>query len=285
MKKIEANIKTFDGLQLNAKVHEVGAPIWIIVVHGLGEHQQRHDHLFSLLGEDFNILTFDLRGHGLSDGAKADVLDFNHYIQDLNSVVKFLKKDYNLDQYLILGHSMGGLITARYIQSDYEDMPEGVFLSSPAIGSTGVASKILKFLPDGIIKSLANFNKGVYLKGILDLKKLSHNYLIYKNYIKDPLCSLKVNSRLLLKVLEAGLEALGQASPVKCKVYGAIGSGDALVAVDSTVNFFKKLNREDHLKIYKGGFHELHNEIPEYRDRYLDYLKKTFLSFRYNENS
>ena len=243
MKKIEVNIKTFDGLHLNARVHEVDAPIWIIAVHGLGEHQKRHDHLFSLLGEDFNILTFDLRGHGLSDGAKADIDDFNHYVLDLKSVVKFLKKNYNMNEYLVFGHSMGGLITTRYIQSDCEYIPRAVFLSSPAIGSAGTAAKLIKLFPTSFVSSLAGMSKGVYLKGVLDLKKLSHNYLIYKNYIKDPLCSLKVNSRLLLKILEAGFEAQTQASPVECEVFGAIGSDDALVGVESTVDFFKKINR------------------------------------------
>lgn len=266
-------------------IHEVGSPLWLIVVHGLGEHQGRHDHIFKLLGEDVNILTFDLRGHGLSGGAKADIDSFDHYISDLNKVVSYLKKNYNLKDYILMGHSMGGLISTRFVQSDYSSKPVALFLSSPALGITGLAKKAFSILPDSLVDKLANLNKGLYLKGVLDLKKLSHHYLVYTNYVNDSLCSLKTNSRLLFKIIKESALANENYQSIDLPTYGAIGSADVLVDVESCEDFFDKIDMRDNLLVIKDAFHELHNEIPEYKDQYIPYLKKTILKYRYNESN
>jgi alpha-beta hydrolase superfamily lysophospholipase len=283
LNKINVELKVDSDVNLSMNIHEVGSPLWLIVVHGLGEHKGRHDYLFKLVGEDVNILTFDIRGHGLSDGAKADISSFDLYISDLDKVVSYLEKNYNLKDYILLGHSMGGLISTRFVQTNFSHKPVALFLSSPALGITGMAKKTFNFLPDNVVEKLASLKKGIYLKGVLDLKKLSHHYLVYTNYINDPLCSLKTNTRLLFKIVnESGL-AFENYQSITIPTYGAIGSADVLVDVDSGIDFFDKIEMRENLLVIEGAFHELHNEIPDYKDLYIPYLKKTILKYRYNE--
>ncbi len=271
-------------MELALRIHEVGAPIWLIVVHGLGEHKDRHDHFFRNFGEDFNIVTFDLRGHGESDGKRATVDLFDHFIDDLNSLVEFLQKNYNLQQYILFGHSMGGLISTRFVQQEPILKPKLLFLSSPALGVTGVIKNALKVLPNSFVTKLASFNRGIYLKGVLDLKKLSHNFSTYEDYLKDPLCSLKINTKLLFKIIEEANNAQEQVFQIDIPMYGVIGSKDVLVDPLACQDFFKASGRLKELKLIKGGYHELHNELSEFRDPYINFLKRTLLSYRYHEN-
>lgn len=284
MNKINVSLKVDSEINLEMLIHEVGAPIWLVLVHGLGEHQVRHDHIFKLVGEDVNILSFDLRGHGLSGGPRADVESFDDYVSDLNKVITYLKKNYNMNDFILLGHSMGGLISTRYVQSNYPYKPSALFLSSPALGITGVAKKVFNLLPESFISKLSSLKRGIYLKGVLDLKKLSHHYLVYTNYVKDPLCCLKTNSRLLFKIIKESNLACENYQSINIPTYGAIGSGDVLVDVNSCVKFFDKINMRDNLIIVNEAYHELHNEIPEYKEIYIPYLKKVILKYRYNES-
>lgn len=283
LNKIRTQILSRDKIKIDLTLHEVGSPIWLILVHGLGEHKDRHSYLYDLIGQDFNIAMLDLRGHGKSEGTRSDVNDFYSYLDDLELMIKFLQKDFKMNDFILMGHSMGGLIVTRFLQ-EKSIKPIAAFLSSPALGVSGILNKVIKRSPFSFIDKLASLNKGIYLKGILDLKKLSHNYLVYKDYINDPLNSLKTNSRLLFKIIREGQKSHEKVTSINTKVYGAIGSDDALVSFEDCKQFFNNLNRTENLRIIKNGYHELHNESEEYKVHYLKFLKKTLLSYRYNGN-
>ena len=64
MIKEQKQIVMRDGIKINCQIHEGGQSVWIIGVHGMGDHMGRHDYLMELFSSDFNVFQYDLRGHG-----------------------------------------------------------------------------------------------------------------------------------------------------------------------------------------------------------------------------
>ena len=267
-------IISFDGTLLKCLIRETGSSQWLIVSHGLGEHSRRHEYLLKLFSQNFNIAIYDLRGHGKSGGKRAFVADFNEFLKDLHSVIGYLKKEFSMTRYTLFGHSMGGLITAAYLQNmaPKEFYPDKVFLSSPAVAAPGLMGPLFsnapKFLYDGLIKMPT-----LPLEGMLDLKRLSHDSRVYEAYVKDDLCQLKIHTKLFFEILKTARDVFSRPLRADCPLYVSIGTGDALVHPKILIDYFQNIEKRAQLKVIEGGYHELHNEIEKYRKPYLNFLR------------
>ena len=279
----EKTIETEDGTKLRAQVVENGSPVWIIVTHGLGEHGSRHSHFFKHFSQYFNICLYDLRGHGSSDGEKANIGSFTDYINDLESIVSYLREQYGMQRHILFGHSMGGLIVSSYLQNRAKApvYPEKVFLSSPAVAAAGVMGNFFKSAPLKFNKLLASVPLSVKIQGILDLEKLSHDPRVYKDYIQDPLNRIKIHTHLLFEILAGSRKVFSRPLRAQCDLYVAIGSEDELVNAPACIDYFQKTEKQAKLEIFEGAWHEMHNEVERYRAPYLKYLESCLMDSIY----
>jgi acylglycerol lipase len=282
MNKEYRDIISFDGTQLKCLIRETGGHKWLIVSHGLGEHLGRYDFLLKLFSQNFNIAIYDLRGHGRSGGDRGHVSEFSNFSKDLGVVIDYLKKNFNLQSYILFGHSMGGLVTADYIQnfSQTDCYPEKVFLSSPAVGAAGLLGPLFASAPAFLLEGLSKL-PSVPIGQVLNLRKLSHDSRVYENYVKDEFTLLKVHTKLYLEIIKKSREVFSRPLRVKCELYCAIGTEDVLVNPKMVINYFSQIEKNAQLKIFEGGYHELHNEIEKYKKPYFNFLRKslTGLSF------
>lgn len=276
------DIISFDGTILRCLIRETGSSKWLIITHGLGEHLERHEYILKLFAANFNIAIYDLRGHGKSGGKRGWVENFDHYLNDLQAVIDFLRKEFSMTNYTLFGHSMGGLITAAYLQNKAQDdfYPEKVFLSSPAVAGPGVLGQAFNVAPMFLFDALLKCPT-IPLQGVLDLKRLSHDGRIYESYVKDELNQLKIHSKLFLEVLRMGRDVFSRPLRARCPLFVSIGTGDGLVHPKLIISYFTKVEKSAQLKVVEGGYHELHNEIDKYRKPYLNFLRQslTGLSF------
>lgn len=273
------NISLRDGETLHAQVIENGSPVWLVVTHGLGEHGGRHQHFFELYSQYFNILIYDLRGHGKSSGKRGWVDKFEDFIDDLDEVINYLKKEFNMNRYVLFGHSMGGLVTASYMQKRAAAnlYPEKVILSSPAVAASGVFGTFFKLTPFSFTRFLANFPVTFPLGGILDIKKLSHDVLVYEDYVKDPLNILNIHTHLFFQLIQEAREVFSKPLNVTCDLCVCIGTGDVLVGQAEVVNYFSKVEKNANLCVVENGYHELHKEVEKYRQPFMQFLRESLL--------
>jgi lysophospholipase len=88
----------------------------LIIVHGACEYGQRYDRVARTLAElGWNVLIGDLRGHGRSGGVPTHVERFDQYLDDLDVIRKHFRPA--PERTALLGHSTGGLISIRYLQT------------------------------------------------------------------------------------------------------------------------------------------------------------------------
>lgn len=265
------------GLKLKALVKENGAPVWLIVTHGLGEHMMRHQHFLKLFAGQFNILLYDLRGHGRSEGERANVGEFADFRRDLQHVVEFLQKEFSMKRYMAFGHSMGALVTSDWLQNEArEDLyPEKVFLSSPPVGAPGILGPIFGNAPLVLLKGLADFPLTVPLKGILDLNRLSHDGRILQNYLNDELVEQKVHTHLFFQLLRTSRDVFSRPLRARCPLFASVGTEDGLVNAGMLLKYFANIEKNTKVLKVEGGYHELHNEVEKYRQPYFDFLRQS----------
>lgn len=102
--------------------HRQDAP-FIIISPGRIEGYLKYKELtFDLVNQGFNVAIIDHRGQGLSgrmlsNPHKGYVKNFDDYARDLNLFIKNIVKPIAADKMHLLGHSMGGAIGIRYLQT------------------------------------------------------------------------------------------------------------------------------------------------------------------------
>lgn len=269
-------MKMRDGVELYYEITQGNSADWIIWVHGICEHLGRYSHLDELFAKNFNILRFDLRGHGKSQGKRAYVENFEQFVDDLHEVITFLKTNYKSPKYALMGHSMGGLIVAGYMQTKVHKQyyPQVVFFNSPPAGLPGAGGVLARLLPPKITGMLSGIRGGIELKGMVDLKGLSHDPEVGKNYALDKLNSMVIHSALLFNLVNFGKLVFSKPLNAKCPVYTAVGSEDKVVCPQTIIDYCKNIDPTVKIKVFEGSYHELHNEIDKYRLPFFEYMKE-----------
>ena len=132
----------------------------VVIVHGLGEGMPKYQELiYYFLNDGLSVYIYDQRGHGLSTREVADtvlihVSDFNFYVLDLEIFINTIVEDNSKPLYLF-GHSMGGGISALYLETCTDNKIKKAFLSSPMLEIK--SPKIPKFVIRSILFIASTF--------------------------------------------------------------------------------------------------------------------------------
>lgn len=131
----EDRLCTWDGVHLRYRTwlpHESRGVA--VLVHGAGEHLGLYEHLGErFIRDGFGLVLYDLRGFGCSEGRCGHITHFHEYLNDLDQLVHVFRKKLGNRRIYLIGHSLGGLIVARYVQHR-PDHVDGIVLSAPALG-------------------------------------------------------------------------------------------------------------------------------------------------------
>ena len=128
-----------------------------LLSHGYGEHTGRYEELAGVLvAHGATVLGPDHQGHGRSAGDRAVIVDFEDVVTDLHSVADLARATHPDVPVVLIGHSTGGLIAARFAQR-YGHELAGLVLSAPVIGSWDLPERLLELdeIPDRPINPAA----------------------------------------------------------------------------------------------------------------------------------
>ena len=99
----------------------------LVLAHGSSDDGLCWTNLAKEFQNDYDIIMFDARGHGLSDPpTPSDAPDVQ--VEDLAGLIKELK----LNKPILMGHSMGSASVANFA-AKYPDVPRAVILEDPAL--------------------------------------------------------------------------------------------------------------------------------------------------------
>ena len=178
----------------------------VLLVHGLGEHAGRYDHVASQLnGWGFAVRGYDLYGHGESGGPRGGLPDDDRLLNDLADIVDSTRKRLPKGCPLILlGHSLGGLIAARFVSLKLKPV-DALVLSSPALDPA--LSGFQKFLVAVLPRIVPNLR----VSNALDVSKISHDPAVVAAYKADTLVHDRISARLARFIATASAATMAAA--------------------------------------------------------------------------
>jgi pimeloyl-ACP methyl ester carboxylesterase len=121
----------------------------IVFVHGVCGSSSAWWEYEKILNDKYNILAFDIRGHGKSKRFKEyDDYKIENFSNDLFELVNYL----NIKKFVIISHSFGAFISLDFISKHKESISAAIFLSPHYNPSLMTPSKISKPFLDLISK-------------------------------------------------------------------------------------------------------------------------------------
>ncbi|MGY1773566.1 alpha/beta hydrolase [Blastococcus sp. SYSU D00813] len=243
---------TLDGSagQLAARTWEGdGDPRHVVLLsHGYGEHIGRYGHVAdALVANGAVVYAVDHMGHGRSEGERVVFGDVEAVVDDLHLVDERARQEHPGLPVVLIGHSMGGLVAARYAQR-YGDTLAALVLSGPVVGEFATVEVLLGMpeIPDVP----------------LDSTTLSRDPAVGEAYEADPLVWHGPFKRPMLEAWQRALAAIDAGPDLgDLPLLWVHGADDRLVPVEGSRSGIAHLGGGRHEEwIYPGAQHEVFNE-------------------------
>jgi acylglycerol lipase len=231
----------------------------LLVVHGLAEHCGRYINLVNhFLPLGYGLYGIDHIGHGKSDGTRVYVQRFEDFTDTLKIFFDMVRKWRPEEPIFLVGHSMGGLISAAYLLDHQADL-SGAVLSGPSVKAPDNISSTTIFL--GKVFSTLIPRLGLVA---LEAEGVSRDPAVVEAYVNDPLVYKgKTTARLAAELLKTMQRVCAEGARITLPILIIQGGADRLVDPSGAQMLHEVVSSTDKtIKVYGGLYHEVFNE-PE----------------------
>ena len=263
--------KASDGTQLFVRKWktEQDPKAHILLIHGFSEHSGRYTKWArKFIAENIEVVAFDLRGHGKSEGLRGHTPSFKHLLQDIDLVLEENKPANNQPLFLY-GQSLGGGLVINYGLSRSNGF-DGIIATSPWLK--------LSTEPKAFILLLSRALKIIAPRAVrdskLDVNYLSHDPEVIRQYEADTLTHRQITPHLFFGARKAGYQALKKAGQLQHPLLLMHGTDDKITSLKASEQFAKnavKANKDVRFVQWQGLYHELHHEVE--KDKVFDAIR------------
>jgi alpha-beta hydrolase superfamily lysophospholipase len=257
----EGHLTTPDRMNLHTQAwlpHDKPKAV-ILIVHGLGEHSGRYGNYVSyFVPRGYALYSFDMRGHGRSDGARGYVEHFDRFVEDVDLRAAEARSDWPGTPLFVLGHSLGSLVALSYARQ-YPDRLTGLIVTGTALKDAlqvPAWQRSLATVFSRVAPSL-KMNNGVPLSG------LSRDPAVIAAFEADPLTHRWGTPRLDTEAKVVRAQINHSAATWRVPTLMLHGGADPICLAEGARQFAAQTPAglvEYHE--YPGLYHEIHNE-PE----------------------
>ena len=231
----------------------------ILLAHGLGEHCGRYQAFADYFCQHgVAVVALDHVGHGASPGRRVHITSFDDFLGPLEALRDLVDQWYPQLPCFLVGHSMGGLIAARFLL-DHQHRFAGAALSAAALQVPEMPSRFSLLL-------IRFFSWCMPTMGALqlDASQVSRDPMVVERYLADPLVhNGKASARLVAQLFNAMQKVEGECGQITLPILLLHGDADKMTPYRGSKAFHQGAGSLDKtLKIYPGLFHEIFNE-PE----------------------
>ncbi|MFT5206552.1 MAG: lysophospholipase [Candidatus Omnitrophota bacterium] len=262
--KTKCKLISFDKTVLQYCVYQgsqKGVPV--LLIHGASEHGGRYEDFAHFLNtQGYDVIVPDLRGYGSSGGATAFIESFDDFSRDIEVLMNAAEKRFGYNKpFVLLGHSMGGLIALHAALSIDQSRFTGLCLSSPCLGLVFKIPSHLK-LAAIILSTLAP-------KHLFKTESMPEILTHAKDQIKiraeDELIKPFMSARLFCEMQKTMQSTLSRAEQLKLPLAIFQAGDDRVVNAGLSKQFFESITNNDKFyKEYPDLYHEiLHEEGRE----------------------
>ncbi|MDX2002726.1 MAG: alpha/beta fold hydrolase [Chitinophagales bacterium] len=257
-----------DGLRLHADIyeHSPNAPT-IVFMPGTAIYSLCYAEFLYALGQHgFNIVGFDPRGHGQSEGTRGDYT-ISELMTDASNAITYAINRFN-DNVSLIGSSQGGIVSFYLAAQDKR--LKSVVCQNFADLTWEESMKLTRF------PRLARYAKPLLMKFgkimpdtpvpvsmYLDLEKIKVKYFgNAKNFMMgDPLALQSITFRALHSL--ATTEIPKPIEEIDTPVMVFQGTADSIFPVDYTRSIFDRLKVKKRFRLFEGLDHAIMVENPD----------------------
>ncbi|HMO45493.1 MAG TPA: alpha/beta fold hydrolase [Rubrivivax sp.] len=240
MADLPERLSTRDALQLHLQHWPAAgrAAGSVLIVHGLGEHIGRYRHVAAQLNAwGWQAFGYDQRGHGGSGGPRGGLAADDDLLHDLAAVIDAVRAALapNGGPLVLLGHSMGGLVAARFAAGEagaaWLRPVEALVLSSPALDpGMSMAQKLL-------LASLGRLAPNLALGNGLKPEWISRDAQVVRDYTADSSVHDRITPRLARFIVDGGAVVAARAGGWRVPTLLMYAGSDRCVAPAGSAGF------------------------------------------------
>lgn len=247
----ELALTSADGTSLRAirwTPDEVRADV--LICHGLAEHMGRYEHVAAALNAaGFRVTGIELRGHGKSGGPRGHVERWSDYVADLSAAAATIE-----GPYLLLGHSMGGLVSLDFAREARG--LHAVAVSAPLLG-VAVRAPTWKVWAGRLLSVVL---PGLPMNNELDPTTVCSDPEVVAAYTSDPLVFDTITPRWFTEMNAARDRVNAHAPAYHLPLYALWGTKDRIVSTEAIERFASLWGGPKATRPWEGLFHEAFNE-------------------------
>jgi len=241
----------------------------VVLVHGMGEHLRRYDHVAqALTAQSFVVYGHDHRGHGASlaftdEPGRLGPNGWSKLVDDLNLAIAQAKSDYPGRPVMMIAHSMGSFAAQQFL------LDHGADVHGVALTGTAALDLLEPALDLSAELDLSAFN-APFQPARTDFDWLSRDESIVDAYLADPLCGFGLDIASATDMFAGARRLTDPAEvarmPTDLSVYVAVGSKDpvngGLTLLWALVDRYRAAGLSDvTVRVYDDARHEILNEI------------------------
>ncbi|HTL37805.1 MAG TPA: lysophospholipase [Kofleriaceae bacterium] len=228
-----------------------------VVTHGYFEHCGRYRELAHVIANaGWIALTYDVRGHGLSPGARGFIERFEEYIDDYRRVLEAARKLAPSKPLVLIGHSHGSLITLRALSDERPPDAKAAIVSSPYLGMKAPVpswKKVLGKVASRVAPALTQPNP-------LKAEDLTHDQTKIAERLADKMCFEVVPARWFTESNAAQEYVAAHADRIKIPTTWLVGGADTIADPATSKRVAARVSGA-HYHDLVGLKHEVFNEV------------------------
>jgi alpha-beta hydrolase superfamily lysophospholipase len=241
----------------------------VLVMHGYFDHVGIFDHVIEhLLGRDFDVVSFDLPGHGLSSGAPAAINSFSEYQHVLDAVLAGVAQTRLAVPLSVVAQSTGGAIIMEWL------------LRSRATPDSSPFAAVVTFAP--LVRPVNwAVNRTLYLLLRLFRRYIARKFAVnshdadFLDFLRnrDPLQSRDL-SVLWVGAMKRWIPHIENATPCTYPLVVVQGDEDGTVDWRHNLGVIRAKFPDVQVHMIATGRHQLANEAPALREQALAVLDR-----------
>lgn len=229
----------------------------IVLAHGMGEHATRYTDFIipSFVKNDYAVVAFDHFGHGKTTGKRGHNPNFEAVLTSIEKTIDKATLTFPNKPMYLYGHSMGGNAVLNYALRKPNNF-QGIIATSPFL-KLAFEPPAWKMTFGKILQKIA---PSITLGNELDPNLISRDAKEVEKYINDSLIHDQISANFSLSFIASGKWAIENASTLKTATFIAHGTDDKIIDYKGSEAFANNSTLAT-LKLYEGGYHELHNDF------------------------